>query len=205
VGPGELADHLGWPRHPAVRHASRFIPPRAQRRHRRDRMEDLARRASVVGKSDCGRHFRWRAGRDQCVELHPGLRRADRARAVASGRIVEDHGTDADTRERSDHRRERTRARASDLRGQAWCAGRRDAAGRAHEQRCRGVELHRTRVVHADAARLQRAALRASEQRRARRLRREDRPRSVSSATAARRQRVQRLAGGCRRQNLSVE
>ena len=55
VGTGELADHLERPRHPAVRHAGRFVPAGAEGRDRRDGVED--RRARSCRR---GARRRWR-------------------------------------------------------------------------------------------------------------------------------------------------
>ena len=75
----------------------------------------------------------------------------------------------------------------------------------ATENAQRGVEQDRARLVHADAARLSRHRLRARQQRRARCLRAGDRQGDLSPAPAARRQRLQRVAGRGGRQDLSVE
>ena len=98
VGTGELADHLERPGDRAVRHAGRFVPARAQRRDRRDDLEDRSPGAAVVGHAD-DRHDAGRTGADhQRVELRARLRSEDRQGAVAAWRQLEDHGADADLR-----------------------------------------------------------------------------------------------------------
>ena len=91
--------------------------------------------------------------------------------AVAARRQLEDHRADADLRRRPVHRRQRPRARAADLRHQARRARRSHAQERRDEQRRGRLEQHGARVVHADAARARRRALRPGQQWRLRRLR----------------------------------
>ena len=74
-----------------VRHASRLVSPGGQRRDRRDRLEDRARGAAVVGHADRGDDARWAGAGHQRLELHPRLRPADRPGAVAARGQLEDH------------------------------------------------------------------------------------------------------------------
>ena len=121
VGHRQLADHLQGPGDRAVRHAERVVRARRRHRHREDRVEDVAQGAAVVGDADrlCVGVRRTRGTRDQRVELHPRLRSRHRRGAVAAGRQLEDHRADAGLRRRADHRRERARAGAADLRDPA--------------------------------------------------------------------------------------
>ena len=84
MGPGQLADHLERPGHPPVRHAGRLVPARARRRDRRDGVEDRARRAAVMGHADRGDDAGGPGAGHQRVELHPRLRPAHRQGAVAA-------------------------------------------------------------------------------------------------------------------------
>ena len=73
-GPGELAHHLERPGHRAVRHAGGFVPAGARCRHRRDGLEDAARRAAVVGNAHGGDDAGGPGARHQRVELRARLR-----------------------------------------------------------------------------------------------------------------------------------
>ena len=139
VGPGELADPVERPRDPAGRHAGRLVRHRAQRRHRRDGVEDRSRRAAVVGHADGGDDAGRPRARDQRVEVRARLRSADRQGAVAHRRQLEDHGADADLRRRPLHRRQRPRARAADLRHQTRRARR--------SRRCKNGETSSAQIA----------------------------------------------------------
>ena len=75
----------------------------------------------------------------------------------------------------------------------------------ATTEHLRRMELDRSRIVHADAARLPRDLVRAGQQRRARCLRRRHWQGDLSPAPAAHRQRLQRVAGRGRRKDLLVQ
>ncbi len=112
VGTGQLADRLERPGDRAVRHAGGFVPARAQRRNRRDGVEDRSQRAAVVGHAD-DRHDAGRSGaHHQRVELRARLRSEDGPRVVEAWRQLEDHGADADLRRRVTPHRQRTRSRS---------------------------------------------------------------------------------------------
>ena len=99
-----------------------------------------------------------RAGH-QRVELHPRLRPDDRQGAVAARRQLEDHRADADLRRRpasSSPAAARPSGRSSPC-GPARAAISRCAKGET-QQRVHRLEQDRPRLVHADAARLQRAS-----------------------------------------------
>ena len=88
--------------------------------------------------------------------------------AVAARPELEDHGAHAHRGRRPLHHRERPRAGASDFRRAPGRARRRHAGRNRDDERRSCLEHDRARLVHADAARLQRHPLRAREQRRLR-------------------------------------
>ena len=146
------------------------------------------------------------AARDQRVELHSRLRSAHREGAVAPRRQLEDHGADADLRGRAVRRGERPRARAADLRR---ASGRDAATSRSPRETTSSsaVAWSRTgRGSYMPTPLVYKGQLYVlGKQRHLRRLQPEDRRRGLPAAPGARRQRVQRLAGGGRRQDLPVE
>ena len=128
VGTGELADHLERPGDRAVRHAGRFVPARARRRHRRDGVENAIARSCRRGARR--RSSRHAAGPELVTNASNFIRGYDpthRQGAVAARRQLEDHGADADLRRRPAHHRERPRAGAADLCRAARRARRSDA------------------------------------------------------------------------------
>ena len=93
VGHRQLADPVPGPGDRAVRPAEGFVPDRAQAQGRGGGVEDLARRASLVGHADRvprRRQGRTRAGHER-AEVHPRLRPEDRPRAVAAGQELQHH------------------------------------------------------------------------------------------------------------------
>jgi hypothetical protein len=78
-----------------VRHPGRFIPSSPGCRHGQDRVEDRARRASILGHADrCDNIGRPCAGHKR-VELHTGLRPSNREGVMADRAKLEDHCPDA--------------------------------------------------------------------------------------------------------------
>ena len=95
MGARQFAHHLEGPCDPAGRHAGGLVRAGAQRGHRRDRVEDRARRAAVVGHAHRRRDEGGTGARDQRVEVHPRLRSAHGQGAVAARGQLEDHCADS--------------------------------------------------------------------------------------------------------------
>ena len=73
MGSGQLADHLERAGDSAVRHADGLVRARAQTGDRRNRLEDVTRRAVIVGNTDGGCDDVGAGAGDECVEFHPRL------------------------------------------------------------------------------------------------------------------------------------
>ena len=207
MGAGELADHLERPGHRPVRHADRFVPAGARCRDRRDGVEDAIARSCRRGASPTvvttpagpelvtnasnfirgydprtGREL-WRLGGSSKITA-PTPIFADGLLVVASGRAPE---------------RPMFAVRPG-ARGDLTLAEGRDRAARGR------LEQDRPRIVHADAARLSRdcstcspttaCSMRTTSQT-GKEIYRQRLP-NIGSG-------LQRVAGGGRRQDLSVE
>ena len=98
VGAGQLADHLEWSRHRAVRHTSGFVSARARCRDRRHGLENAAPGTAVVGHADDRQHAGGTGVDHQRVEFRARLRPENRQGAVAAWRQLEDYGAHADLR-----------------------------------------------------------------------------------------------------------
>ena len=157
VGAGQLADHLERPGHPAVRHAGRFVPARAERRDRRDGVEDRARRAAVVGHADGGDDV---AGPELVTNASNFIRGYDPRTGKELWRLGGSSKITAPTPIFADGLFVVASGRAPErpiFVVTARRARRPDAARRPDQQRRRSPGADRPRLVHADAARLQRA------------------------------------------------
>ena len=86
VGDGQFSHHLEGPRHPPGRHPGRLVPARAERRDRRDGVEDGSRRAALVGHADGGRDASRARARHQRVEASSAG--TTRAPARSSGALA---------------------------------------------------------------------------------------------------------------------
>ncbi len=116
--------------------------------------------------------------------------------ALASGRQLQDHGAHSSRRGGIHRRRERTPARAADIRRSRRVPREPHARSGAGVERRRRLEPHPARSLHADASCTRGHSLRSRKQRRLRRVPARKRKRNLPAADTASRERFQRVPCG---------